>query len=380
MSLFNGKLPRRVAAVLGSACFLGGLSIAASSANAGIFVSLKPTAASVTALGGTLAGDIFTGYTLTVPPGTYNAGQLQVDLETAITDTNAGGTGVTALLTLRGAVKPALVSGTPTVAATTGFAFSSTIDGQALRADVFAQAKPGTVDGPAGLQGLGHQAGSFGSSDSTNAVNDLKRFEIQTSLTTNDSVGVPAPLVVGGTAVRVGGASFNTSGIAGDSLTLTVAGGGVTASSTFAQYFTDFDAAARPATIQLGVAADSKPLTINFAVPAPLFLLGDFNGDGAFDTADIEGFVAGISEGDPFAQLIADNEASFLATYGVAPTAQQINEIIGDFNFDLVFDTADIEGFVLALSGGRGVASAIPEPMAMSLLVPAGLLAARRRR
>lgn len=370
MSLFNGKLPRRVAAVLGSACFLGGLSIAASSANAGIFVSLKPTAASVTALGGTLAGDIFTGYTLTVPPGTYNAGQLQVDLETAITDTNAGGTGVTALLTLRGAVRPALVSGTPTVDATTGFAFSSTIDGQALRADVFAQAKAGTVDGPVGLQGLGHQAGSFGSSDSTNAVNDLKRFEIQTSLTTNDSLGVPAPLVVGATPVRVGGASFNTSGIAGDSLTLTVAGGGVTASSTFAQYFTDFDAAARPATIQLGVDSDSKPLTINFAdVVTTIFYIGDTDFD-----LDVDG--------DDLGALLNNFGSSYTPDPSNAGQIASYN--LGDFDFDGDIDGDDLGGllnnFGTTFTPPRGVAGAIPEPTALAFAGVAALGLGRRRR
>lgn len=112
----------------------------------------------------------------------------------------------------------------------------------------------------------------------------------------------------------------------------------------------------------------------------PGFVKGDFNGDGGFDVSDIDGFVAALSEGDPFAQFIADSNAAFLATYGASLSTGAVNTL-GDFNGDGGLDVSDIDGFVEALANGRGTSpGAIPEPSCAGLLaVPSGLLLRRRR-
>ncbi len=104
------------------------------------------------------------------------------------------------------------------------------------------------------------------------------------------------------------------------------------------------------------------------AAVVPPFIKGDFNFDGEILDSDIQLFVGALT-GD-FASLVAlfpeRTEADFA--------------FIGDFNSDGEVLDSDITGFVAALLGGGGRVTAIPEPAALGLLAPAGLLLARRRR
>jgi len=98
------------------------------------------------------------------------------------------------------------------------------------------------------------------------------------------------------------------------------------------------------------------------------FLKGDFNFDGEVLDSDISLFVSALT-GD-FASLIAQ-----------FPTRSEADfTFIGDFNGDGEVLDSDITGFVAALLGGGGRVGVIPEPAALGLLAPMGLLVARRRR
>lgn len=121
-------------------------------------------------------------------------------------------------------------------------------------------------------------------------------------------------------------------------------------------------------------------LTFTFPGAAPSFVLGDFNFDGGVDASDIDPFVVAANEGDPFAGYIAASQAAFELLYpGQTLTPTIVNQI-GDFNGDGGVDASDIDPFVVfANNGGSGIA-AIPEPAALGLLAPLGLLMARRRR
>ncbi len=113
---------------------------------------------------------------------------------------------------------------------------------------------------------------------------------------------------------------------------------------------------------------DTGAYIINGLSLVPAFLKGDFNFDGEVLDSDIQLFVSALT-GD-FSSLIAlfpgRTEADFT--------------FIGDFNGDGEVLDSDITGFVAALLGGGGRVAAIPEPAALSLLAPIGLLLARRRR
>jgi len=107
--------------------------------------------------------------------------------------------------------------------------------------------------------------------------------------------------------------------------------------------------------------------TIN-ATPATTLILGDFDFDGEVLDSDIQLFVKALT-GD-FAGLIE-----------LFPTRTEAEfTFIGDFNGDGEVLDSDIGGFVAALLGGGGRVTAIPEPAALGLLAPVGLLLARRRR
>ena len=102
--------------------------------------------------------------------------------------------------------------------------------------------------------------------------------------------------------------------------------------------------------------------------PATTLLKGDFNFDGEVLDSDISLFVSALT-GD-FASLVAQ-----------FPTRSEADfTFIGDFNSDGEVLDSDITGFVAALLGGGGRVAAIPEPAALGLLAPLGLLLGRRRR
>jgi len=110
-----------------------------------------------------------------------------------------------------------------------------------------------------------------------------------------------------------------------------------------------------------------QALTFSFPT-APSFIKGDFNFDGEVLDSDISLFVSALT-GD-FASLLAQ-----------FPTRTEADfTFIGDFNGDGEVLDSDITGFVAALLGGGGRVAAIPEPAALGLIAPMGLLLARRRR
>ena len=107
---------------------------------------------------------------------------------------------------------------------------------------------------------------------------------------------------------------------------------------------------------------------VTLTAVTPAFLKGDFNFDGEVLDSDISGFVSALT-GD-FASLIALFPARTEADF----------TFIGDFNGDSEVLDSDITGFVSALLGGGGRVGVIPEPAALSLLVPGMVLLRRRGR
>jgi hypothetical protein len=368
MSRLNRKLPRRVAVALGSACFLGGLTLAASSANAGLYVALKPVVTGIS--GATVTGNVFTGYTLTLPPGSYTSG-ISVQLVSAITAGSSTTTAAAnpALLTLRGAVN-ASKTGTGSGVINSGFVYNSTVAGATVRSDLLAAALPGTPTGTASVKGLGLQSGNFGSSNSTNSPNDLLRFEVQTSTTTNDSAGVPSPAPVTNSEATIAtlGSSASVSGATGDTVTFKVVGGdqanGTTSDTAWGQYFENFNAANRPGSIQYSYngSSVSSPLTINFA--AATNNLGDLNGDKVVNALDL--------------QLLLSNFNASPATFSQ-----------GDQNGDNVVNALDLQLLLSVFNSSYpgsapllapSLGAAIPEPSSLAFAGVAGLALVRRRR
>lgn len=111
----------------------------------------------------------------------------------------------------------------------------------------------------------------------------------------------------------------------------------------------------------------------------PTFVVGDFNFDGGVDASDIDPFVVAANEGDPFAGYIAASQDAFALLYPGQTLTSEIVNSIGDFNGDGGVDASDIDPFVVFANNG-GAVSAIPEPAALGLLAPVGLLLSRRRR
>jgi hypothetical protein len=113
--------------------------------------------------------------------------------------------------------------------------------------------------------------------------------------------------------------------------------------------------------------------------PAPEFVVGDFNFDGGVDASDIDPFVVVANEGGDFATFIAANQAAFEALYPGQTLTPEILNSIGDFNGDEGLDSSDIDPFVPFANNGGARISPIPEPAALGLLAPIGLLLRRRR-
>lgn len=140
-----------------------------------------------------------------------------------------------------------------------------------------------------------------------------------------------------------------------------------------------------------GASGDTGTFVINgltFAPDVPAYVLGDFNFDGGLDGSDVDPFVLALSDLQAF---LADFADAFATLYPGMTLDESVVDVIGDFNDDGGFDGSDVDGFVEALSNGRpGVDGArpgrglglapIPEPTALGLLAPTGLLLSRRRR
>ena len=108
------------------------------------------------------------------------------------------------------------------------------------------------------------------------------------------------------------------------------------------------------------------PLAAGYADDGNLWLdvglvelvLGDMNGDGVVNTADVA----------PFVLALTDPQA-YDAAYGLDPV------LVGDINQDGAFNTADVAPFVELLT-----AAAVPEPGTLALLGAATMMLAARRR
>ncbi|MFN4244335.1 MAG: hypothetical protein ACK4PI_13995 [Tepidisphaerales bacterium] len=132
-----------------------------------------------------------------------------------------------------------------------------------------------------------------------------------------------------------------------------------------------------------------EPRNVNFAdipgdqfftiVQGPSFILGDFNFDGIFDSDDIDPFLEALLEDTPYANFIAAYGSLFTAQYGGTLTPELV-VAFGDFDSNSIFDAEDVDLFVSAVLSARPGASSIPEPAMLGLLAPAALLLSRRRR
>ena len=96
--------------------------------------------------------------------------------------------------------------------------------------------------------------------------------------------------------------------------------------------------------------------------PPPEHLVGDMNGDGVVDTADVAAFVLALTDPGAYMDQFGVDEAAMLAR--------------GDINRDGAFDTADVAPFVQLLVGAN---TSIPEPASATLLLLGASLAMFRR-
>jgi hypothetical protein len=328
MSLKSGTQSRRALAIVGSACFLAGLAISATPADAGIYLSLKPVGATAGSSVGQFSGTAFTGYTLTLAAG--SAASIQYDVVVNITDgattsqSFAGGT-TQGLYLVRGAVRGAGSAGltashssytytnatNPISNGLTSAAFRLDPGGaltgaNAMRAETFDGLRPGTaaparrtlidqVSGPQtapDIAGAGPQFGIFSNSDSQVATNNsgIDRFEVFYNNSASSIPGtVLTPQVLIGsvdlTVARAEGVSLSA-GTAGQTATFTWVGGagvdfrGTSSSSAWAQWYENVGAnRAGVQSTHSNANSFSLPLTVVFAAAGPAIVKGDFGGN-----------------------------------------------------------------------------------------------------
>jgi len=120
---------------------------------------------------------------------------------------------------------------------------------------------------------------------------------------------------------------------------------------------------------QIGVIynSDYSPLDPYYVDNFHVIGHGDFNEDGHVDSADIAAMEAALT-----------NPTAYENTYGLS-AADLVT--IGDFNGDGAFTNADLQGFLNYLKAGSGSTSTVPEPGSLLLLglaMPGFVIVARR--
>jgi hypothetical protein len=135
--------------------------------------------------------------------------------------------------------------------------------------------------------------------------------------------------------------------------------------------YTGFVAANAVNYFQMGVIynSDYSPLDPYYVDNFRLIGQGDFNEDGHVDAKDISSMESALT-----------NPTAYENTFGL--TAANLITI-GDFNGDGQFTNADLQGFLNYLKNGKGGTSAVPEPASLVLLglaIPALTSLAYRRR
>ena len=99
----------------------------------------------------------------------------------------------------------------------------------------------------------------------------------------------------------------------------------------------------------------------------PTFVLGDVNGDGHFNVADISAEMAALT-----------NITALKNNYGPSHLVLNTDELdaVLDQNHDGVINNLDVQAAItnLANTGGVGTVSAVPEPTSLVLLAVGGIL------
>ena len=99
----------------------------------------------------------------------------------------------------------------------------------------------------------------------------------------------------------------------------------------------------------------------------PTFVLGDVNGDGHFNVADISAEMAALT-----------NITALKNNYGPSHLVLNTDELdaVLDQNHDGVINNLDIQAAItnLANTGGVGTLTAVPEPTSLVLLAVGGIL------
>ena len=374
----NGMRTRRLAAALGSACFLGGVVMVASPADAGISLSLRPVTSSLPA-GATVSGSNTAGWTLTLGASASQQ-TFAYDLVVQITSGTSTMPVAGQLGEIFGAVRGTAESGTvgSHVSGTAGV-FSLDPNGTVAAvpnfvAGSFTTARRGVATTAAGgLGGVGPQTGTF--FNAAGQPSFFHEFLVGSTTTTSPTpsfAGLPVPAA----GVAIARASFNiTAETVGSTAVLSFVGGdganGTNGNTRWASWSDSVTGVPFFSTENFDAGLTSairNSLSIQIVNATPAFLKGDFNFDGEVLDSDISGFVSALT-GD-FASLIALFPARTEADF----------TFIGDFNGDSEVLDSDITGFVSALLGGGGRVGVIPEPAALSLLVPGMVLLRRRGR
>jgi hypothetical protein len=396
---------RRLAAAVGSACFLGGIATTAVPADAGVYLSLRPVESTLPA-GSVVSGSNTAGWTLTLGASASQQ-TFQYDLVIQITSGTSATPAAGQLGEIFGAVRGTGSAGvTGEHVSSSGSVFSLDPNGTIASvpnfvAGSFTTARQGVATTVAGgLGGVGPQTGTF--FNAAGQPSFFFEFLVGSTTTTSPTPSF-AGLPVDATGVAVARASFNITGAnVGDSASLGFVGGdganGFNGTTRWASWSDSVSGVPFFSTHNFDsglTTAVRNALSISFANVVTA-VKGDFGGaespdgslntpDGDFNEFDVEGFLLALNDQAGYLTLNPTLGPSLVGRGdfgGAESTDGSLNTPDGDFN------EFDVEGFLLALNDPSGYAaiqpapriSAIPEPGALGLLIPACVLGVRRRR